>query len=275
MNRLNDKVILITGGTQSIGEAIARIFLQQNPKHLYISGSRSQQKGDLLAEQLGERVSYLQLDVSKEDAWISVMQTIEKNQGGLDILINNAGVEFPVNADETKQNPEDCSLHDWHRVHEVNLDGVFLACKHAIRLMKKNKCDSSIVNIGSRSALVGIPVSAAYSSSKAAVRNYTKTVAMYCAGKNYPIRCNCIHPAAIATKMWDKELGLDEHREKRMQKFAKNIPLKRMGQADEIAHAVLYFASEESSFTTGAELVIDGGIMSQSGASPEDSPIDI
>ncbi len=272
MQRLPSKISLITAGTQSIGEAIARLFSEEGAQ-VIITGRKSHEEGLQIAQELGVNVSYLKLDVTKESDWQVAMDYIKKKYGRLDILVNNAGIEYPPNT-TALQNPEDCSLNDWRAVHQTNLDGVFLGCKYAIGLMK-NSVNCSIVNIGSRSGLVGVPSSAAYSSSKAAIRNYTKTVAMHCAAKHYSIRCNIIHPAAILTKMWDKELGHDDLREQRIAEFSKNIPLRRMGVPLDVAYAALYLASDESSFMTGAELILDGGIMAGSAASANETVIDI
>lgn len=273
MKRLQSKFALITGATQSIGEAIAALF-NEHGAQVIISGRKPLEQGALIAQKIGANVTYIKLDVTKEQDWQVAMTEIKKQYGKLDILINNAGIEYPSPNTTAPQNPEHCSLADWQTVHDVNLNGIFLGCKHAIALMKNN-INSAIVNIGSRSGLVGVPSSAAYSSSKAAIRNYTKTVAMYCANNQYPIRCNVIHPAAILTKMWDKELGQDELREQRITEFSKNIPLKRMGQPLDIAYAALYLASDESSFMTGAELTLDGGIMAGSPASANETIIDV
>jgi len=273
MKRLQSKVALITGGTQSIGNGIAVLF-NQHGAQVIIAGRKPLEEGMLIAKNIGPNVTYIKLDVTKEQDWQSGMTLIQKQYGKLDILINNAGIECPSSNTQAPQNPEHCSLADWQAVHHVNLDGVFLGCKYALAIMKTNP-NSAIVNIGSRSGLVGIPSSAAYSSSKAAIRNYTKTVAMYCANNHYPIRCNIIHPAAILSKMWDKELGNDELREHRIAEFSKNIPLKRMGAPIDVAYAALYLASDESQFMTGAELLLDGGIMAGSAASAKETVIDV
>jgi 3(or 17)beta-hydroxysteroid dehydrogenase len=273
MNRLPSKIALITGGTQSIGKAIATLF-HEHGAQIIISGRKSLTEGLLIAKEIGVNVDYLNLNVSQEKDWQAAISQIQIKYGKLDILINNAGIEYPTSDAVTPQNPEFCSLADWQAVHDVNLNGIFLGCKYAIALMKTN-LNSAIVNIGSRSGLVGTPSSAAYSSSKAAIRNYTKTVAMYCANNHYPIRCNIIHPAAILTNMWDKELGNDKLREQRIAEFSKNIPLKRMGTAIDVAYAALYLASDESRFMTGAELLLDGGIMAGTAASANETVIDL
>ena len=273
MQRLTNKIALITGGTQSIGASIAQLFSEHGAT-VIISGRRSKQEGALIAKTLGKQVDYIKLDVSQEADWQAAMAYIKQQYGQLDILINNAGIEYPSNDTVAPQDPEHCSLADWQAVHKVNLDGIFLGCKYAIGMMKNN-AQAAIVNIGSRSGLVGVPSSAAYSSSKAAIRNYTKTVALYCANQSYPIRCNIIHPAAILTKMWDKELGQDALREQRIAEFSQNIPLKRMGTPKDVAYAALYLASDESQFVTGTELLLDGGIMAGSSAAANATVIDI
>jgi len=127
----------------------------------------------------------------------------------------------------------------------------------------------SIINISSRSGLVGIPGAAAYASSKAAVRNHTKTVALYCCEQGYNIRCNSVHPAAILTPMWEPMLGNSSERESRMAQIAKDIPMQKMGMASDVASAVLFLASEESKYITGIELNVDGGILAGSCATPK------
>lgn len=272
MKRLHSKIALITGGTQSIGEAIAALF-NEHGAQVIIASRKPLKEGIKIAKKIGESAEYIKIDVADEQDWKNAMMHIKEKYGRLDILINNAGMECPEGS-LNLQNPEESSLEDWTQVHKTNVNGVFLGCKHAIKLMKKN-VNCSIVNIGSRSGLVGVPSSAAYSSSKAAIRNYTKTVAMYCAANYYSIRCNIIHPAAILTKMWDKELGHDDLREQRIAEFSKNIPLKRMGTPLDVAYAALYLASDESQFMTGAELLLDGGIMAGSAASARESVIDV
>jgi NAD(P)-dependent dehydrogenase (short-subunit alcohol dehydrogenase family) len=129
----------------------------------------------------------------------------------------------------------------------------------------------SIINISSRSGLVGIPGAAAYAASKAAVRNHTKTVALYCCQQGYDIRCNSVHPAAILTPLWDPMLGSGKEKEANIAHIAKDIPMKKMGMPEDVAYAVLFLASDESKYITGIELVIDGGILAGSSASPTSS----
>jgi NAD(P)-dependent dehydrogenase (short-subunit alcohol dehydrogenase family) len=223
--------------------------------------------GEAVAAGLEPRALYRRLDVRREFDWETVVADVLETFGRLDVLVNNAGItgfeDGPVPHD-----PEHASLDDWHAVHATNLDGVFLGCKHAIRAMRRTG-EGSIVNISSRSGLVGIPAAAAYASSKAAIRNHTKTVALYCAEQGLRIRCNAVFPAAILTPMWEPMLGEGPGREGRIRAITRDIPLDRFGTADEVANAVLWLASDESTYTTGGELVLDGGLLAGASASPE------
>jgi NAD(P)-dependent dehydrogenase (short-subunit alcohol dehydrogenase family) len=194
------------------------------------------------------------------------MAEICAEQGGLDVVVNNAGITG-FERSSGPHDPENARLEDWRAVHRTNLDGVFLGCKHAIRAMR-TRGGGSIINISSRSGLVGIPGAAAYASSKAAVRNHTKTVALYCAGQGLGIRCNSIHPAAILTPMWEPLLGSGAERAARMASFVRDTPLRRFGEPEEVAAIAVMLASDEAAYMTGAELTIDGGILAGSAAAP-------
>lgn len=152
-------------------------------------------------------------------------------------------------------------------VHRINLDGVFLGCKHGIRAMRPAGA-GSIINISSRSGLVGIPGAAAYASSKAAVRNHSKTVALYCAEQGLAIRCNSIHPAAILTPMWEPMLGDGPDRAARMAALVQDTPLRRFGRPEEVAAVALLLASDEAAYMTGSELNLDGGLLAGSAVTP-------
>lgn len=199
---------------------------------------------------------------------INAAKYINEKFSQLDVLVNNAGIGGFT---QTKgpHNAENFDLESWHKVMAVNADGVALGCKYAIQLMKSNQA-GSIVNISSRSGLVGIPQMVAYAASKAAVRNHTKSVALYCAEKRYNIRCNSIHPGAILTPMWDPMLGEGIDRENMIRKISSEIPLGKMGTAVDLAYATLYLASDESKYVTGIELNVDGGILAGSTATPEE-----
>ena len=194
------------------------------------------------------------------------MDDVHRRWGRLDILVNNAGItgfeEYPESHD-----PEHASLEAWRGVHATNLDGTFLGCKHAIRAMR-DAGEGSIINISSRSGLVGIPAAAAYASSKAAVRNHSKSVALYCASQSLAIRCNSVHPAAILTPIWEPMLGDGPERKERMAALVADTPLRRFGRPEEVAEACVYLGSDESAYVTGSEMNLDGGLLAGSSAAP-------
>lgn len=263
MGRLKNKIVLITGASQGLGEATARLFVDEGAE--VILTDILNQEGQALADEIGAR--YFPLDVSLEEAWESITSLVFKQYGRLDVLFNNAGI-LGLGSDLGPQDPEYASLSSWHEVHAINLDGVFLGCKYGIRLMKAR--GGSIINMSSRSGIVGLPGAAAYASSKAAIRNHTKSVALYCAEQNYQIRCNSLHPGAVLTQIWDPILGEDDKKMARNQSALESgIPLGHMGEPLDVAYAALYLASDESKYMTGSELTLDGGILAGSAARPE------
>ena len=261
---LHGKVALVSGAARGIGLAIAQAFVAEGAA-VWLSDLDA---GGVQAEagQLGEAARFSGLDVREEDDWVRAIDTVVRHDGRLDVLVNNAGVTG-FEAGEAVHDPEHASLDAWRAVHAVNLDGVFLGCKHAIRAMRPNGA-GSIINISSRSGLVGIPGAAAYASSKAAVRNHTKSVALWCAAQRLAIRCNSIHPAAILTPMWEAMLGNGEDRAERMAAFVRDTPLRRFGTAAEVAAVAVLLASDEATYITGSEFNIDGGLLAGSAASP-------
>lgn len=268
MMRLEGKTALVTGAARGIGAAIAAAFAE-NGAFVYLTDI-DDAAGQSTAEALGVRARYIHLDVREELDWQAVMTQVLDERGGLSALINNAGITG-FEQGNFVHDPEHVSLDEWHAVHRTNLDGVFLGCKHAIRTMRNAGSPGSIINISSRSGLVGIPGAAAYASSKAAVRNHTKTVALYCAEQGLPIRCNSIHPAAILTPMWEPLLGDGPEREQRMREFVQDCPLRRFGRPDEVAAVAVMLASDEAAYMNGAELNIDGGILAGAVAAPASS----
>ncbi|MDF1683617.1 MAG: SDR family oxidoreductase [Legionellaceae bacterium] len=262
MRRMNNKIALITGASRGIGAETARLLVEEGAR-VILTDIRDQE-GQALADTLGAH--YEHLDVASEPEWRVLTDKIIQKYGRLDALFNNAGI---IGLDEASgpQDPEHASLDSWHHVHAINLDGVFLGCKYGIALMKAQ--GGSIINMSSRSGMVGIPAAAAYASSKAAVRNHTKTVALYCAENSYNIRCNSLHPGAILTPLWDAMLGADPMmRDKMMKQISAGVPLGHMGEPKDVAYAVLYLASDESKYVTGTEITLDGGILAGSAAAP-------
>ena len=265
MNRLKNKIALITGAARGIGEATARLFHKEGA--IVIISDINDKAAMAIVSDLGENAEFLHLDVRNENEWISVTDYLTKKYSGIDVLINNAGITGFL---ETN-GPHDAEYIDmisWEEVHKTNLNGVALGCKYGIGLIK-NRDNGSIVNISSRSGIVGIPGAVAYASSKAAVRNHTKSVALYCAEKKYNIRCNSIHPAAIMTPMWDNMLGKGKVREESIRSIEADIPLGHFGEPIDVAYGALYLASDESKYVTGIELNIDGGILAGSNSTPK------
>ena len=258
MTRLQNKRCVVTGAARGIGAAIAKAFIDEGA-HVIVTDCDSI-AAKATAQKLGCEV--FTLDVAIETDW----DALYKEFPDIDVMVNNAGVTGFENA-LVPHDPENASLEDWRAVHRVNLDGVFLGCRYAIQAMR-NTDEGSIINISSRSGLVGIPAAAAYASSKAGVRNHTKTVALYCAEQGLNIRCNSLHPAAILTPMWEPLLGDGDDREARMASFVADTPMQRFGRPEEVAGMAILLASDEAAYMTGTELTIDGGLLAGSAASP-------
>ncbi len=251
MSRLDGKVVLISGGARGQGATEARMMASEGAKVVF---------GDILDDEgkkveaeiteVGNEATYVHLDVTKEDDWKAAIDTAVNRYGKLDILVNNAGILI-------RKSIEDTTEEEWDRIMAVNAKGVFLGTKHAIPVMRQAG-GGSIVNISSTAGLVGsLDGSPSYTATKGAVRLFTKATAIQHAKDN--IRCNSVHPGPIDTEMIRDTLTDPARRERRMQR----LPLKRVGTTEDIAYGVLYLASDESSFVTGAELVIDGGTTAE------------
>lgn len=266
MKRLEGKTALVTGAARGIGAAIASAFVE-NGAFVYLTDI-DDGSGQSVAMGLGSQARYLRLDVREEREWQAAMARVIDERAGLHVLVNNAGITG-FEGGCLVHDPEHAALGDWHAVHRTNLDGVFLGCKHAIQAMRRSASAGSIINMSSRSGLVGIPAAAAYASSKAAVRNHTKTVALYCAEQGLPIRCNSIHPAAVLTPMWAPMLGEGPEREVRMRELVQDCPMRRFGRPEEVAAVAVMLASDEAAYMNGAELNLDGGILAGTVATPK------
>lgn len=258
MPRLENKTALITGAARGIGATIARTFAAEGAR--VIVTDITDDAGAVLAAGIG--AVYHRLDVRREQDWQAVSAAHPK----LDILVNNAGITG-FESGETVHDPENVSLKAWHDVHAVNLDGTLLGCQAAIKAMKSS-ATGSIINVASRSGLVGIPGAAAYASSKAAIINHTRSVALYCAQQGWAIRCNAIAPAAILTPIWEPMIGDGPDRATRMAALVADTPLKRFGTPEEVAAVALMLASDDAAYMTGETLTLDGGLLAGSAASP-------
>lgn len=257
--RLRDRSCIVTGAARGIGAAISRAFVAEGAK--VVVTDRDGPAARAMAEELG--CDWQALDVAREEDWQALAERFPQT----DVLVNNAGVTG-FETGTAPHDPEHASLDDWRAVHAVNLDGTFLGCRYAIGAMRK-RGRGSIINISSRSGMVGIPAAAAYAASKAAIRNHTKTVALYCAQQGLDIRCNSIHPAAILTPMWEPMLGDGPDRAARMAALVRETPMRRFGEPSEVAAIALLLASDEAAYVTGAEMTIDGGLLAGSAASPD------
>ena len=249
MGRLDGKVALITGGARGQGEAAARMFVSEGAK-VAITDILDDE-GKAVAESLGTAAHYLHLDVTNETHWTDSVAETVRIFGSLSVLMNNAGIL-------TFGKIETSSVEDYQRVIDVNQTGVFLGMRAAIPALKKAG-GGSIINISSVEGMRGASGLAAYSASKFAVRGLTKVAAVELG--QFGIRVNSVHPGAIDTPMVRSQglEGVD------MDKLFPGVPLKRAGRPDDIAHLSVFLASDESSFCSGSEFVIDGGVMTHIG----------
>ncbi len=241
MGRLRDKVILITGAAGAIGSAVAEAVV--------VAG------GIAIASDLAGRAGIDHaLDVTSEEGWLGVIDAVEADGGQLHGLVNAAGIAALGNI-------EDTDFATWRRVNAVNLDGTFLGCKHAMKLLKRG--GGSIVNLSSVSGLVGGHNLAAYNASKGGVRLLTKSVALYGARLDPKVRCNSVHPAFLEGPMVDTIAEQTGHPDGARARMARDVPLGRLGTPAEVADMIVYLLADESAFVTGAEFVIDGGLTAR------------
>ena len=247
MARLEGKVALISGGARGQGAVEARMFAEEGASVVIgdiLDDQGRQTEAEL--QELGYNVTYVHLDVTSESDWAAAVQAAVDTYGKLDVLLNNAGILIRKNIEETTED-------DWDRIFAVNAKGVFLGTKAAIPAMR-DAGGGSIINISSTAGLVGSPNgSASYTATKGAVRLFTKSTAIQHAREG--IRCNSTHPGPIETDMIADTLNDPANMALRMQR----LPLGRVGKPSEIAYGAIYLASDESSFVTGSEVVIDGG----------------
>ena len=246
--RLENKVAIISGGSRGMGAFEAALFVQEGAK--VIIGDVRDEEGRDLAKHIGSNSVYMHLDVTSERDWAAVVKEATDRYGKLDILVNNAGVSARGTIEET-------SVDDWYRVMGINAKGVFLGTRAAIPEMRKSG-GGSIINISSQLGLVGMAESSPqYQSSKGAVRIFTKSAAIQYAPEG--IRVNSVHPGPIVTPMTEARRSDSAVQ----QVMVSRIPLGRYGESEDVAYGVLYLASDEASFVTGSELVIDGGWTAQ------------
>lgn len=253
MGRLEGKTALVTGAASGIGLQTSIRLAEEGARVMMTDINLEKVRQQ--AEKLGANATFLKLDITEEEEWISVLDETVKRFDRLDILVNSAGMVLIADV-------EQITLEDWRKVHAVNLDGTFLGCKHGVRVMKEFGA-GSIINLSSVSGMIGGFNLAAYNSSKGAVRMLTKSVALHCARAGYGIRCNSIHPTFIETPMLESMIRDSPDPEKARQTLVRQVPLRRIGKPEDVANMIVYLASDESTFVTGTEMVIDGGVIAQ------------
>ncbi|KEQ51582.1 SDR family oxidoreductase [Sphingobium chlorophenolicum] len=254
MARLAGKKALVTGAAQGIGATTARMLAREGAQVLLtdINLDGAQAVAAQIDAAHGPGTAYaMRHDVTSEADWIAAVEHARETMGGLSVLVNNAGIVVTGSVEEL-------SLDDWHRGMAINNDSVFLGSKYALPLLRENQ-PASIVNLSSIAGLIAAHNLANYNASKAAVWLLSKSIALHCARNGWDIRCNSVHPTFIRTPILDDLIG-DRDEATMMAKLARQVPLGRLGDPEEVAHAVVYLASDESRFMTGAELKLDGGI---------------
>ena len=244
--RLAGMVAMVTGGASGMGKSEATIFAREGAR--VVVADQLEAEGKEVAKAIGDAARFVKLDVTSESEWAAAIAYAEREFGKLDILVNNAGISGTYQADLT-------STEAWDRVMDINAKGVFLGMKHAAPAMQRAG-GGAIVNISSISGFAGQHgVHMAYNASKGAVRIMTKTAAVQWAGDN--IRVNSVHPGFMPAMRTSVGSANPEWRAK----VLRAVPMKREGRVEEVAHAVLFLASDEASYITGTELVVDGGFL--------------
>jgi len=255
MNRVKGKIALVTGAGLGLGRAAAILLAREGARVIVTDVKEAE--GAAVADEIvvaGGEAMFMAHDVANPADWKRVIAATLSRFGGLDILVNNAGVAVGANVEDTTE-------EQWRWLMSINLDGVFFGTQQAIAAMKAK--GGSIINLSSIEGLIGDPNLAAYNASKGGVRIFTKSAALHCAKSGYKIRINSIHPGYIWTPMVENYLKAQADPEAARTALNGLHPLGHLGEPDDIAYGIVYLASDESKFVTGAELVIDGGYTAQ------------
>ncbi|MBC6402406.1 MAG: SDR family oxidoreductase [Hyphomonadaceae bacterium] len=251
MARVKDKVALVTGAASGLGLEDARVLASEGAR--VVLTDINSEKGEAAARSIGPAASFMSHDVSSEDDWKEVMIQVEEAHGDLDILVNNAGVVV-------LSSPEACTLDEFRFANAVMSEGVFLGMKYAMPLLKQGN-GGSIINMSSTASHVGFPIFFAYSAAKGAVRAMTKSMAVHCQAEGLPVRCNSVHAGAIETPMVQFAQGRTDAPIEVPDEGV--LPADSLGSPRDVANMVLYLASDESRFVTGAEFLIDNGLIAR------------
>ena len=257
--RVSGKKALVTGAAQGLGEAIARMLVREGAQVVLTDINAegvAATAASINAEHPGMAFGYAH-DVTNERQWADVTAQAVSDMGGLSILVNNAGVGGPLTFVEQD------TAENWQRQFDINLRSIMYGCKHAMTYLRAS-APGAIVNISSLAGLAAAPGMGAYNATKAGVWMYSKTIALEEAKLGSNVRCNSVHPVFIKTAILDPFVdmaGGDEA--KAHERLMRGIPMRRIGEPDDVAYGVLYLVSDESKFVTGTELVIDGGTLAQ------------
>ncbi|MEZ5559002.1 MAG: glucose 1-dehydrogenase [Pseudomonadales bacterium] len=249
--RFSGRCVLISGGASGIGAATARMMAAEGARVLL--GDVDLELARTVAGEIGTTARALHLDVTDEASWQNACATALREFGALHVLVNSAGISVPANVEEA-------TLEHWRQTMSINADGVFLGCKHGVRAIRT--CGGgAIVNLASTLGARPGSIYAAYSASKAAVLAVTRSTALHCAEQRYAIRCNAVLPGATHTPMVDAYLDNAPDPAALMAQFESVHPLGRIGRPEDIAHGVLYLASDDAAWVTGVALPVDGGFL--------------
>lgn len=246
MNRLQDKISIITGASKGLGEANSRLFIAEGAK--VIMTDIDKEAGELLAQELGANAEFIYQDVRDEESWKTLVEDVVKRYGGLDVLVNNAGVVKPGTV-------ENQSMEDYDFIMDVSARSTFMGCKYAVPAMRDSG-GGSIINMASLASIQGIPRVAAYSAAKGAVHGMTLNIASYCAQEQMNIRCNCLSPSSIDTPMVQ---NIRAQFGQVAEEAAKLMPAGEIGEPNDVANTVVFLASDESKFINGTNIPVDYG----------------
>lgn len=257
MGRLQGKVIIVTGAAAGLGKAIAQRIHEEGAQ--LVITDLDVKNGTQFAQQINAQ--FIEQDVTNEVQWEKIIDQVSAQYGCLDGLVNNAG----LSSLKGPADPENALWEDWEKIFKVNMGGVFLGCKYAVKAMAKHNGTGSIINMSSIGSLVPTPFLTSYGASKAAVQHFSRSLALHCCEMGYAIRSNCIHPGQVYTPMYEDLIKrvAEEHSvsiEQAEGLFLAKIPMKKFQEPIDIANAALFLLSDESRYITGSSLVVDGGM---------------
>ncbi|GJL94694.1 MAG: short-chain dehydrogenase [Hyphococcus sp.] len=257
MGRVAGKKVFITGGAQGLGACFGHMLADEGAKVALtdINGEGAKKTAAAINEKHPGAAIAIAHDVTKKDQWESALGEAAEAMGGISVLINNAGIG-------TAGSIETESYENWRLTHEIDVDSIFIGTQLAMPYLKDNQ-PGSIINISSVAGLIADGMMLSYNSAKAAVWMMSKSIALHCARSGYDIRCNSVHPVFTRTPIVDPLIALGGGGEEGEKKLVRQIPLKRLGEPEDVGYCILYLASDESRFVTASEFKIDGGITAQ------------